>query len=218
MTRVSVGPEGDDEDDRAQDAPLPRHAGGEADHPERQDRARQKQQQDRLRDAGVEPGDDPGLVEAHDVRQRFAERRDEIRAVAALGDRCRDRPHLGVEFQAALDVRLDLVHVVRGDPQWQVLAQQRLHLVGVGLGKVVGLEIGLADGVRLVDDEATAGVEPVGGHAHRDREQERHEPEQRADEDARRALLLARRPRLPPASRPEAELVAAERQDREERR
>ena len=160
--------------------------------------------EDRLRDAGVQPGDHPGLVQADDVRQGFAERRDEIRTVTALGDSRRDRPHLGVEFQAALDARADLVDVVRGDPEGQVLAQQRLHLLGFGLREVVGPEKGRPDGIRLLDDEAAAGVEPVRGHAHRDREQERHEPEERADQDARRALLFARRSRLPPAPRPEA--------------
>ena len=96
------------------------------------------------------------------------------------------------------------------------IAEQLAQLPRLRLGHVARFQIGLADGVGLGEDHAAASVEAVRRHAHDHGEHECHEAEERADQHARRALLLPRHPVLPPSADPESDLVDHQRDDREE--
>ena len=107
---------------------------------------------------------------------------------------------------------------VADDPQRDVLAEQFADLARGGLGQVAGPEIRRPDRVRLVQHDPASRVEPVGRHAHRDRQEECQERQDRAHEEARRPFLLTGRPFLVPAAEAEADLVGQHADDREQRR
>ena len=98
-----------------------------------------------------------------------------------------------------------------------VLAKERLAVRRGGLRQVAGSQVGGPDGVRLREHQPAAGVESVRCHAHRDRQQEGHEPEDGADDHAGGALRRHRGPAASTSAEPVADLVGGEGHDDEQR-
>ncbi len=149
--------QGDDEDGRADEAPPARDAGAVPDHAEREDRASQQEQQDRLGDSGVEARRDPRLMHLDDLGHVVHEEGQQVVGVGLPDERLGDRPELGVDLLGTSHVGLERGVVVRRDPQRGVLAQELPDLLALRRAEVAGLQIGGADGVGLLEDAARAG-------------------------------------------------------------
>ena len=112
-----------------------------------------EQPQDRRRDAGVDAGDESGRVQLDDLVHRLHVERDDVRAFGT-GGFLGDRPQVALELRRSLEVRRDLGHIGRGDPQRDIRAQELLAVGPRGLRKVAGTEIGGLEGICLLQARA----------------------------------------------------------------